>query len=175
MRKQVESEHGEILQLATAEERIRAMREVVQTSNVYLVKIEIKEVVFGGLPKNPELIKDWLLRRADAKYAADKPPMPADVLSTEQFAEQIASELAQPTEERGWSGFKGDAHGVYLEERQIKALIREGAVQRQITREWGFREALAHGVTINPARIRLFREDRIVREPDGYYESVGHV
>jgi hypothetical protein len=169
---------GRIVSGATNEEmmrRIAEMRDKVFTGVVYQTTIQIKEILLGGIPKNPDLIKDWLLRRAEDKPVLDKEPITADALPTDEFIEQVQGEVFEPTEEKGWTTFKADSLGIYIEERQIKAMLREGAKQRTITKERGFRDALAHGLFTSPKRIRPTRNGLPVIEPDGFYEAVAHV
>ena len=77
----------------------------------------------------------------------------------------------------GWSGFKTDATGgLFIETRQVKALIRECATELELTKDRtaGLRQRIQHGLMIKSPeggeRLHLGRT-----EPDGAYTSVCHV
>jgi len=133
----------------------------------YRVEIRFRERILGGIPKAKELIVPWLKGRG----------VPAKAV--EELAEEVEAEVeALPREDLEtavWTTFKRDGDGVYIEERQIKALLKEAAFVLGLTRKARFRDSVAHGLFVKPERIHLTRGGEQVKEPDGYIESAIHV
>jgi len=142
------------------------------------IALRVRDRIAGGIPKNPDVIRAWL----EAKLKPD------DVENVQAEITQLIDQV----EEKTWSGFKRDAGGLFLEERNIKAMLREAAFQLELTRERGFREDIAHGTFVKPERIRLLRAGKAaadeygawtvsndevfapVAEPDGVETAVVH-
>lgn len=75
--------------------------------------------IAGGTPKNKELIKSWI--DATNKNKSDE--------ERERIKEATVAELGELAEEqaeKGWTGFKEDANGLYVEGRCVKALLDFG-------------------------------------------------
>lgn len=94
-----------------------------------VVDLTIRERLCGGIPKNKDMIEAWIAARMKA-LAAEK---------RAELAEKTASELAAATEEaaeKAWCGFKGgteDHPAIYIEGRQVKAMIKESV---NVLRDW---------------------------------------
>ncbi|MDI6814447.1 MAG: hypothetical protein QMD10_13085, partial [Desulfitobacteriaceae bacterium] len=133
----------------------------------YRVKIQFSDRILGGVPKAKELIQGWL--RARGVKAED----------VKELAEKVEEEVeAVPKEElemAAWTGFKRDDEGLYIEERQVKACLREAASTLALTKIRGFRDAVNHGVFTQPDKIHLKRKGQLIKEPDGYEEGPIHV
>lgn len=86
----------------------------------YAVTLTIKNRLVGGIPTNQDLIKGWI--------AANMPAV--DEAEREKLALKTASELPQATEDKAegmWTTFKKDLEGIYLEDRNVKAMFKECA------------------------------------------------
>ena len=85
----------------------------------YDVSIKVNDRLVGGIPRTEKLIDNWLAARAPSKA-------PAGAVSLVELAEQVAGEVdAQP--EVMAVGFKRQDGQVYIEGRQIKAMLKEAA------------------------------------------------
>ena len=107
--------------------------------DIYSVTIRIRSRLCGGTPKNPELLR--------GRIAAT--PEHDDATTTEQ--EKTARDaLLEPTEEKSWNGFRGDAEkGLYIECRQVKALFKEAATMLRLTTDKrGSKQIFQHGFEI---------------------------
>jgi len=121
----------------------------------YRVKLQVRDRIMGGIPKQPEMIEAWLKSR--------------DLLDLE---EQTKQEMAGQLTDQSWEGFKGDGDGLYIEDRQVKAMLKEAAnIVRHVIKFKGFMRArVAERVFVRPKRIYLG-----VGEADGFVERAIHV
>ena len=110
---------------------------------VYSVKIQFREHVYGGTPKNPALLKGFVAAKTEH--------------NDEQTEEQVTlireSLKGQETDEKSWNGFPTTLDkGLFIWSRQIKAMFRESATMLRITTEKrGSKQILQHGFEIkNP-------------------------
>jgi len=133
----------------------------------YLVTIELSEKVYGGMPKNRELIKAWVAARTGFN----------DELTEAQTAEHLET-MTEGVAEGMWTGFPVDATGIFIHSRQIKAMLREGATMLNITKKKrGSKQVIQHGFEVkNPGDFgqrHYFSPNS--REPDGSDEGPIHV
>jgi len=139
--------------------------------DVYRVELEFVREVVGGIPKNPEVIKAWIMSRAKRSGKTEA--------EARKLVEKVCEEVdADEEAEKTWVTFKKDDKGLYLEDRNVKAMFREafnvlglfqgkGAVAR--------RQLFQHGFVIKPYRIHFERNGEPIKEPDGYHERTIHV
>lgn len=139
--------------------------DAISLYDVYTVTLTVRDKLCGGVPKNPELLKGWIV--ATTKHD--------DETSTAQ--EKAAREaILAPTEEKSWNGFLGDKeHGLFIEARQVKALFKECATMLRVTvAKVGSKQIFQHGFEIkgpkDEARIYLGK-----KTADGYLEGPIHV
>jgi len=132
----------------------------------YKVEIEFTRIVVGGLPKHPDVIEAWVKSRAPAQEA-------------DEIAEKIKNEVGADYEmDKKTVGFKSDTKGVYLEDRNIKACLREA---KKVLQEFRGKGAVAknqqfqHGLFIEPERIYFMREGKIIKDYEGAQERTIHV
>lgn len=167
---------------------------------IYRVQLEFRDRVVGGTPSNPKLIEAWLrskmhiTREEELKqltlqtlrelgldpelFAGEDGEVP-EGLTFETLAE-VAEKIAKKS---NTSMFKRDEHGLYVEQRALKACLKENAAivypgsvmaGSRATR-WpptgkSPRSALAEWVFIEPDHISLG-----VQEPTGVDLSIGHI
>ena len=133
----------------------------------YAVTIRFRDRVCGGTPKNPEVLRTWIV----SKTGHD------DETTTAQ--EKAAREaLLEPTEEKSWIGFPADEHGLFLWARQIKALFKESATMLRVTTtKLGSKQIFQHGFEIKSVE-KSRPADRIylgTKEPTAWAEGPIHV
>lgn len=148
----------------------------------YHARLVFRDRLMGGVPTNPKIIEAWLrskagieqeeeIRRAMLRTLLE---LGAEVSPDMSFAElEAASEgLAA---QRQTNGFKTDTHGLYIESRQIKAMLKESTNVLFAGERWGVtkkgpRSFVAERIFIAQDRIPLGR-----MEPDGVELFIGHV
>lgn len=138
----------------------------------YRVTIAVRDRICGGMPKNPDLIKNW-------------------VESTTEFADEKSAELVQENAElivnavaeKCWNGFPEDPqHGLFIPCRNVKAMLKQSAQLLGIyKRKRGSKQIMAEGMEVKSidgnlpnanggARIYLGK-----KAPDGTDEGAIHV
>lgn len=149
----------------------------------------------GGAPKNPEVVEGWLrsktgitdeeeiqsmVRRHMVEMGTWRPDMSAEEI------EEASRAVAQTRET---TGFKQDEHGLYIEQRQVKAALKESTNILFSGERWGAtrrtnakgesvaayqgkapRAFLAERVFVSPEHISLG-----TFEPDGVELMIGHI
>lgn len=170
-----------------------------ETTNTYFVELEFLDGILGGNPKNPTVFRTHIeskLRR-EAKAAEKRglePPSEERIQEivqrrmTEMFGEDVETTIDAETE-KARTGFKSNDHGPYIEDRQVKAMIREmmstsGINQSNRGSKQTFQHLLAviacedDGTPLEGARsqqINFWRDGDIVSEPDDYVEMCAQV
>jgi len=130
----------------------------------YRVKIKIRDRICGGMPKNEELIRAWVV----ATTGHD------DEQTEEQVKENIET-IVDKKAEKSWNGFPGDERGLFVPARNVKACFKQSASVLGIVKDRrGSKQILAEGMEVKALdggdRIHLGRT-----EPDGFDESAIHV
>lgn len=139
------------------------------------VKLKFRDFIYGGIPKDPELINAWIEAKGEMT-PPDKKLLNAEEsleekLSVMQLSEKEAGELIKE-EERVWCGFRRDEkHGLYIRDFMIKANLKEAGTRSRLTFDnRGLKPDLQTALFIYPREISLGRKD-----PDGYVDIAGHV
>lgn len=158
----------------------------------YAVRLEFRDRIMGGVPKDPKVIQGWLRAKVGIEEDRELAVMAARTLTENgadlavtatQIAEMDASEIYElmdsVSEEyaasKNTNGFKQDADGLFVEDRQLKAMLKESTNILFAGERWGKtkkgpRSFVAERVFVKPQRLHLDRE-----EPDGIELVVGHV
>ena len=162
----------------------RQRRKVVGTDAdlwaVYHATLVFRDKLVGGTPKDPRLIEGWLRSKAGiedpqelrlatlrtlAEVGADRREGAGDV------EELAAAEVSQ----KRTTGFKTGPEGLYVEGRQIKAMLKESTNVVFAGDRWGptrkaARSFFAERVFVDPDKLPLG-----VDEPSGVETVVGHL
>ncbi len=145
------------------------MSEKSEIYDHYQVEIVFREKLFGGIPKDPSVMINWLVSRAKMTKEEAK-----------EKAAKIAEEVKSDPDavEKGVTTFKRDIDGLYIEERQVKAMLREAAQTTGLLSKYGMRDLIAHGMFTGPnktGKIHLLRGGNNIAEEDGFEERALHV
>jgi len=152
--------------------------------DTYHARLEFREKVMGGIPKNPEIIEGWLrskagiedeleVRQAMLRTLRELDP-DADFNADASF-EDLVKASKRLAGSMQTNGFKLDENGLYIESRQLKAGLKENvnilfAGQRWGKTRKGPKSFTAERTFVNPDRLYLG-----VKEPDGIDLVIGHV
>ncbi len=158
------------------------MTETIELWKRYRVKLRVLSRLYGGLPKNPELIQGFLKGKGIPEDDEGK-----------KLAAKIKEEVGTPqdeleaAEERMWTTFKIDETGLYIETRQIKAMLKEAVGESEMYKVKGLSGLKSRmGGAVFPkgeggldrTRLYLYRDEQCQKPidlPDGYEDTVGHV
>lgn len=141
----------------------------------YTCEIQFRNYILGGIPKSPDVIEGWLRTKAGItneeelrqKMVSTLLELGAEIDPTWSYEEMVAAskKLAGV---RSTNGFKINKDGLYIEDRQIKAAIKEAVNILFAGDRWGKtrkgpRSFTAERVFIDPQpAISLGK-----KEPDG--------
>src|SRR5262249_26071500 len=148
----------------------------------YRARIVIRNKLLGGVPKDPRLIQGWLrgraglsdvdeIRQATLRTLVELGVEVDESMSLEDL-EQIAERVPAA---RQTTGFKVGQQGLYVEARQIKAMLKEstnvvfGGERLGPTRK-GARSFVAERVFVEPDQVWLG-----ATEPHGVELTIGHL
>lgn len=162
----------------------------------YQCSLRFTDKILGGIPKNPKTIEGWIRSQAGVDSEEEIKQMMLRTLidlGAEVTPEMSYEELTEASEKlaavKQTNGFKINSQGLYIEDRQVKAMIKEAVA---ILYPWGSKDSngkdigkwgvtkkaarsyLAETVFVNPAQINLCKDDEPVREPDGTEMMIIH-
>jgi len=107
----------------------------------YEVEVEVLDRLDGGVPKNPEIIEKWVKARTKFDDDLTKKQIEDHVRDIKQEVEDTASGM--------WCGFKADDVGIYIDARQVKALLRECMTMLGISQDKrGSKQIYQHGLEV---------------------------
>jgi len=135
----------------------------------YRVTISVRDRICGGMPKNPDLIKNWV--EATTGYA--------DEIS-EKLVQENAELVVNEVAEKCWNGFPEDpVRGLFVPCRNIKACLKQSAQLLGIYKQKrGSKQIMAEGMEVKGQELDG-RTDRVYlqgkKQPDGTDESAIHV
>ena len=155
--------------------------EQVGLYEIWRAKLQFRDKLVGGQPKNPKAMREFLVRRTGGEgqeqvrreilRMASEMEVPVEPDMSLDDLEKLADTMAA----RQGNGFKSDEHGPYIESYQIKAAFKECVSIAFASERWGatrkgVKSYLAERLFINPLRIHVGR-----KEPDGIQTKCGVV
>lgn len=167
----------------------------------YRAVLVFRDKLMGGIPKNPAVIEGWLRSKTMVTQGEEIKQMMfrtllelgADVTAEMTF-EELEAASAGLAAVKNTNGFKQDSDGLYLEARNVKAMLKEVTNALYAGQPWvipgsvrprrgrgkedgqtagiykGAKSFVAERVFIEPDRIHFGKA-----EPDGVDLFVGHV
>ncbi len=150
----------------------------------WAVTLRFRDKLLGGIPKDPKVIEGWLRARAgiDKDWEIQQMMLrtmreidPDLEVPENASLEALLALSEKMAANQNTVGFKRNDNGPYIEERQVKAMLKEVTNILFAGDKWGRTRKgpkgyLAERVFVDPARIGLGRE-----EPDGIELVIGHV
>lgn len=153
----------------------------------YHVKLRFRQRVVGGTPSDPKLIEGWLRAKMGVTSEQEVRALTLQTLRELGIEEEVFQDeameqiefatLSQASEviakKSNTTMFKRDEHGLYLEARAVKAMLKEAVNILFAGDKWrrkGPMRATAEWVYIKPDRIPLG-----VQAADGIDLAIGHI
>lgn len=147
----------------------------------YRVKIQFRGRLVGGIPKDPGIIDAWIRTSGGVDSVEERRQMLLRTLQelgadvNEEMTYDALVEASKALAVNQGTGFKQDEDGLYIEDRQVKAMLKENTNVLYAGERWGKtrkgpKSYLAERVFVNPSRIHLGR-----MQPDGADIFIGHV
>jgi CRISPR/Cas system CSM-associated protein Csm4 (group 5 of RAMP superfamily) len=149
----------------------------------YHARIVLRDRIMGGVPNDPKIIEGWLKTKVGLDEEKERQQQILKVLAERgiELPEDIdydatVEAIDQVATEKEANGFKRDPeHGLYVEGRQIKAMLKEATNILYAGDRWGKTQKgpkafLAERVFVRQDRVYLGR-----MEPDGRHLAIGHV
>jgi hypothetical protein len=145
-------------------------------------RLIFRDKLIGGVPKEPKLIEGWL--RAKAGIEDSEEIRQAMLRTLAEVGVEVSADMTFEQLERASSvlagrkqttGFKVGENGLYVESRQVKAMLKESTSVLFGGERWGPtrkgpKSFLAERVFVDPARLWLG-----VQEPAGVELMIGHL
>lgn len=153
------------------------------------VVVQLTDRLYGSIPKNINLLTDWITAKAGKPIAEGGPVGDEDTLEEkiQSLALQPEDERADTTDvedeaERVSCGFRMAAdpitHVKFITMRdfQLKAALGvAGQSTKLTTKVRGARPVLREALQIRPQYIPLYRDGALLEKPDGEEDFIGHV
>jgi hypothetical protein len=146
----------------------------------YRVKVKLSTIA-GGTPKHGDLLKGWI-DATNKELSAEERAKLVDATKAE------LPDISEAKEAKSWVGFKSDGDGLYIEGRQVKAMLKESAnIIKKIapTRKdkkspngvgiTAFKSKVADHVFVVETKIHLTKGGEPVKEKDEHEERPIHV
>ena len=132
--------------------------------NTYTLTLQVQRL-YGGVPKNPDVIKDWLASKG--------------ITEPQAITEAQQAMSLQAAQEKVWNGFKSNGNGLYIECRQVKAMLKDAAnVVKKVVEVKNLKNKLAERVFVQSTAGDPSLQDLIClgkQKPDGTLERAIHV
>lgn len=149
----------------------------------YLVVLQFRRRLMGGIPKNPQLIEGWLRARAgidqqdEVRRALLRTLLELGAeVSPDMSMEQLDEASKALAAERNTNGFKQeDSGGLYVESRIVKSMLKECIAVLYPKERWGKTLKGPQGYAaerIVPAEEEIYLGRT---EPDGIELHVAHL
>jgi len=138
--------------------------------NKFAVKLKFRHRLYGGCPKNPDLIAGWIASRTEHD----------DDLTKKQVAEaveEVSAVEGNVTEEKSWVGFYIDpAGGVWVPANNVKAMLKQSASMLGIfKKKRGSKQIACEGMECKGLGADAMRIYLGKQEVDGFEERPIHV
>lgn len=113
--------------------------------------IQFTTEILGTIPKSKEIYQDYIETK--------RPDGGSDEVDIETI------------EEKGWTGFHSDEHGLFVFEYVIKGFLKHwGNELKDVLKVKALRSKIDNIVFISPRRIYFTNENGIIQTPDGVVE-----
>lgn len=124
--------------------------------------------IYGGLPQGKEQLLKWI---------ESKGLIPEEtVVDKLEVTPGLTPEQVQDKIELSSTVFRSDKEGLFMRDFMVKQMLKETAtVLGLTTTKLGSKTVLTIGMVVEPERIRMFRDEKLITEHDGFEEIQGKV
>ena len=155
----------------------------------YKVRVRIRDRIMGGIPNRIDLMEGWIRKnlgitdeeeifimvKRTYESLGKELPFDDDPTTPEGRLKAIEDMAKTLKEETQTVGFANDDDGLYIEDRCIKALLRECVNIAFAGERWGRtkkgpKSFFVERVFVEPREVHMQRE-----EPDGTHLFIGHI
>lgn len=148
----------------------------------YRITIRLSNKIMGGVPRDPKVIEGWIKTRLGMEQGDQLRAMVIRTmldmghdLGEDPTTEQLDAAISASVADKSTNGFKRNADGLYIEGRQLKAMLKENVHILYGKQKWGLtgkgpKAYVAERVFVEEDAIPLGRQ-----EPDGIEMFIGHV
>jgi hypothetical protein len=130
----------------------------------FSVQIQFRDLVLGGRPMTQQLLEAWLKER-DIKISSGRD---LQCLTRGDLKSIESSDIKASA----WNTFESDNEGLFIEERNVKGMLRDAGMVSKIGKSSVFPDIVRNGIFTKPERIHLKRSGSTVKRPDGYIDRV---
>lgn len=137
----------------------------------YRSTLQFTNMLAGGVPKDPAIVEKWLRHKAGIEKEQEirnamirtLRELYPELEEMDDF-DQIIEASRELQSEQSLQGFKQDDNGLYIESRQVKAMIKEctnalyGRQEKWGPTKKGPKSFVAENVFVTPDRIHLDRD-----------------
>lgn len=121
-------------------------------------------MLLGGRPTTHDLLESWLKEReVKIESGEDLRCVTRGELKAIRSSDIKAS---------SWNTFELDNEGLFIEERNVKAMLREAGLMTKVGKHNGFPDIVRNGIFTKPEKIHLKRDGLILKKPDGYIDRI---
>ena len=132
----------------------------------YAVALQVRSQLNGGVPKSPAAIEAWIRTNIDGTSRLEQL---IDTTKQEIGSDQLTDAEVEALKSSCWNSFKVDDTGIYIEGRQVKAMLKEAAnVMKSVVDMTAFKARIAERVFVIDRKIYLGAA------PTGSQEGVVH-
>jgi hypothetical protein len=145
----------------------------------YNVTMKIRDRLYGGIPKDPAQLSGFLIGKGVASELVEQ----RAALVATQIDSKVPEDAPEGEElKKAWTCFKKDEMGLYVETRQVKALLREcSSASELIKKVYGVKSRIGDQIFpvgeggADKIKIYLYKDGKIVKEPDGYEQNPARI
>jgi len=163
-------------------------KEKSELFTTYRATLEFRDRILGGIPKDTKVIEAWLRAKAGVTDDDEIKHMMVRTLqdlgvdvTPDMTYDQLHEASDKIAAVKQTNGFKVNENGLYIEDRQVKAMLKEAVNILYAGERWGAtkkgpRSFTAERVFIGPARINFLpnAEGKPACEPDGIEMLIIH-
>jgi hypothetical protein len=132
----------------------------------FSVHIQFRDVILGGRPMAQDLLERWLKER-EVKISSGQ-----DLQCVRRS--DLKAIKSTDIKASAWNTFESDKEGLFIEERNVKGMLRDAGLMSKVGKHSGFPDIVRNGIFTKPEKIHLKRNGSTLKKPDGYIDRVAH-
>jgi hypothetical protein len=130
----------------------------------FSVHIQFRDLILGGRPMTQDLLESWLKER-EIKIDSGQ-----DLRCVTRS--ELTAIKSSDIKTSSWNTFEVDKDGLFIEERNVKAMLREAGMMTKVGRRSGFADIVRNGIFTKPENVHLKRDGSVLKRPDGHIDRI---